>query len=72
MDTVERKDYSLHLRQLPETDFHPAVMKRAQHIIHLLSLNADSVVEGTYRLHHKEITLPREYHFGNVPVCFLP
>lgn len=72
MNATNRIDYSLRLPQLPETNVYHEIMKRAHRIIHLLSLNADNVVEGTYTLHQKEITLPREYHFGNVPVCYLP
>jgi hypothetical protein len=72
MDTTQRVDYSLHLPELPTEGSGHETMRRAQRIIHLLSLNADRVDEFTYTINYKPIILPKRYHFGNVPVFFLP
>lgn len=72
MDTTQRVDYSLNIPKLLEHDRCYETMKRAERIIHLLSLNADRVDEFTYTINSVKVTLPKKYYFGNVPVFFLP
>lgn len=45
MSALERKDYSLHLPTVTQKNAYHEIIRRARHIIHLLSLNSDRVEE---------------------------